>query len=335
GYFTSTVAPTSSSFFFMSPASAFDTFSFTGLGAPSTRSLASLRPSPVSSRTTLMTWIFLSPTAERTTSNSVCSSAAGAAPPPAAAPAAVAATATAADTPHFSCKRFESWAASSRVSESSLSAISSILAAMSRASCVVLGRDVPETRALLISSLFRRALAPGLEHLRQLPVRGGQERHQLAHGALESAHELAPEGLLRRQVRQGLELRRLEHRAFDEAHLDGQRRVRPDEGLERPGDAHRVLRGEHEARRSREMRRQRVQRRILHGQARQPILHHLVLGGGGLELLSQVRELADGEPAVLGEHRRLGGAQPFLQGADALHLRLSRHLSAPVWSESL
>ncbi len=47
-------------------------------------SLASLRPRPVSSRTTLMTWIFLPPSASRTTSNSSFSasaSAAAAAPP--------------------------------------------------------------------------------------------------------------------------------------------------------------------------------------------------------------------------------------------------------------
>ena len=49
------------------------TFSRTAFGAPSTRSLASFRPRPVSSRTSLMTWIFLSPAASRTTSNSSCS----------------------------------------------------------------------------------------------------------------------------------------------------------------------------------------------------------------------------------------------------------------------
>ena len=48
-------------------------------GAPSTRSLASFRPRLVSSRTTLMTWIFLSPAALRMTSNSSCSSAAASA----------------------------------------------------------------------------------------------------------------------------------------------------------------------------------------------------------------------------------------------------------------
>jgi hypothetical protein len=51
----------------------------TGFGAPSTRSLASLRPRPVMARTSLMTSIFLSPTAASTTVNSVFSSAGAAA----------------------------------------------------------------------------------------------------------------------------------------------------------------------------------------------------------------------------------------------------------------
>ena len=46
-------------------------------GAASTRSLASLRPRLVTSRTALMTLIFLSPAALRTTSNSVFSSTGG------------------------------------------------------------------------------------------------------------------------------------------------------------------------------------------------------------------------------------------------------------------
>src|SRR4029453_9249141 len=53
-------------------------------------------------------------------------------PPP---PGAPTPTAAAADTPHFSCSSFESWAASSSVSESRFSAISSIFAAISPASC--------------------------------------------------------------------------------------------------------------------------------------------------------------------------------------------------------
>src|SRR6266567_8838312 len=86
-YFTSTVAPASVNFFLMVSASSFDTPSFTVLGAPSTRSLASFRPRLVTSRTALITLILFAPAAVRTTVNSVFSSAGAApvaaAPPPA------------------------------------------------------------------------------------------------------------------------------------------------------------------------------------------------------------------------------------------------------------
>ena len=86
-YLTVTVAPAASSLALASSAASLATFSSSGLGAPSTRSLASLRPRPETiSRTTLMTPIFLSPAASRMTSNSDCSSAASAAAPAGAAP---------------------------------------------------------------------------------------------------------------------------------------------------------------------------------------------------------------------------------------------------------
>src|SRR5688572_6029850 len=70
----------------MSSDSSLLTPSLMDLGAPSTRSLASFRPSEVISRTALMTWILLAPPSARITSNSVFSSAAsaatGAGPPP-------------------------------------------------------------------------------------------------------------------------------------------------------------------------------------------------------------------------------------------------------------
>src|SRR5215210_2667280 len=53
-YLISTSAPASLSFLAMSSASVLGTAAFTSLGAPSTRSLASFRPRPVTSRTTLM-----------------------------------------------------------------------------------------------------------------------------------------------------------------------------------------------------------------------------------------------------------------------------------------
>src|SRR5215475_1166294 len=56
-YLTSTAAPASSSCALIESASSRFTPSLTGLGAPSTRSLASLSPRPVIARTTLITWI--------------------------------------------------------------------------------------------------------------------------------------------------------------------------------------------------------------------------------------------------------------------------------------
>src|SRR5581483_7131834 len=95
-YFISTLAPAFSSVALIFSASSFVTPSLTGLGALSTRSLASLRPSPVSARTSLITSIFFSPNEASTTVNSVFSSTGAAAAPGAAATA----TAAAADTPH-------------------------------------------------------------------------------------------------------------------------------------------------------------------------------------------------------------------------------------------
>src|SRR4051812_3758891 len=80
-YLTVTVAPAPSRAALAFSAASLATFSRTGFGAPSTRSLASLRPSEVRPRTSLMTWIFLSPALSRMTSNSSCSAAASAPPP--------------------------------------------------------------------------------------------------------------------------------------------------------------------------------------------------------------------------------------------------------------
>src|SRR4029077_17097472 len=111
-YFNSTLAPASSSCFLILAASSFDTSTFTSLGAPSTRSLASLRPRPVIARTSLITLIFLSPASVRTTVNSVFSAAGAAA---AAAGAAAAATGAAAETPHLSSRSLARSAASRTV----------------------------------------------------------------------------------------------------------------------------------------------------------------------------------------------------------------------------
>src|SRR6185437_2879692 len=86
-YLSSTFAPAFSSWPLILSASSLFTLSLTGLGAPSTRSLASFRPRPVMARTSLMTSIFLSPAAASTTVNSVFSSTGAAAAPPPAGPA--------------------------------------------------------------------------------------------------------------------------------------------------------------------------------------------------------------------------------------------------------
>src|SRR5205814_9575133 len=71
-----------------------DALPISGFGAPSTSAFASARPKPgFTSRTTLMTEIFLSAGTDATiTSNVVWASAAGAAAPPAGAPPPAAAT---------------------------------------------------------------------------------------------------------------------------------------------------------------------------------------------------------------------------------------------------
>src|SRR4051812_28100563 len=111
-YFTSTVAPASVNFLAIVAASSLLMPSLIGLGAPSTRSLASFKPRLVTSRTALMTLILLAPAPVRTTVNSVFSSTAGAAAP---AGAATATEAAAADTPSFSSNILTSCDASSSV----------------------------------------------------------------------------------------------------------------------------------------------------------------------------------------------------------------------------
>src|SRR4051812_1806275 len=118
-YFNSTFAPAFSSWALTFSASSFGIPSFTAFGAPSTRSLASFSPRPVSARTSLMTSIFFSPAAVSMTVNSVFSSTGAAAA--AAGPAT--ATAAAAETPHFSSRSFASSAASSTVRLESSSTI--------------------------------------------------------------------------------------------------------------------------------------------------------------------------------------------------------------------
>ena len=101
-YFRLTSAPSPSSFALISSASALEAPSFTTFGALSTSSFASFRPSPVISRTTLITLTLEAPADTSSTSNSSFSSAA-AAPSPA---AAATTTPAAAETPNSSSQAY-------------------------------------------------------------------------------------------------------------------------------------------------------------------------------------------------------------------------------------
>ena len=100
-YFNVTFAPSASNFVLRSSASSLETPALTTFGALSTTSLASFKPNPVTSRTTLITLTLLGPTSVSSTSNSSFSSAA-----PAASPAAATTTPAAADTPNSSSQAY-------------------------------------------------------------------------------------------------------------------------------------------------------------------------------------------------------------------------------------
>lgn len=70
-YFNVTLAPTSSNLALIDSASSLATPSLSTFGAPSTASLASFKPRPVISRTTLITLIFSAPASVNSTSKSV------------------------------------------------------------------------------------------------------------------------------------------------------------------------------------------------------------------------------------------------------------------------
>src|SRR3989304_700518 len=172
----STLAPSASSFALICSAYCLLTFSLTGLGAVSTNSLASFRPSPVSSRTTLITWIFLSPTAARTASNSVCSSTATAGAPTAIIGAAATATGAAALTPNLSSRALTSSASSSTVRFSIAPRISSLFSFSFVAIVTLPPRPPPP--------LHHAALGLQLAHLADevLDDLGGDHRVAVAEG---------------------------------------------------------------------------------------------------------------------------------------------------------
>src|SRR5690348_13177427 len=236
GYLTSTVAPASSSCFLILAASSCVTPSLTGLGAPSTRSLASLRPRPVIARTTLITWIFLSPAPWRTTSNDVFSSAAPAPSPPPAAAGAATATGAAAETPHSSSSLFFRSTSSRtvippRVSTSELVSVLAILLFL-----LFVGRSRLGLCRRLFWLLFRRRLRlrflclrrfgcgrfglrlrsrlallleladARIDHADKVAQRGCEEPDHRRQRSGDRAYELGPQDVGRRQRGEALDL---------------------------------------------------------------------------------------------------------------------------------
>src|SRR5262249_41030759 len=161
---------------------------FTGFGAPSTRSLASLRPSPVISRTVLMTLIFDAPASLRITLNSVFSSAsAAAAAPPA--PGAAATATGAAETPQRSWRNFPNCAISRMDQDSS-----------SPASLSNFGLAAVSVAIDDFSFFLGRTCG---EHVHEVLERCVEQAGELAEGSLEAPDDLTL------QVRAAGELREL------------------------------------------------------------------------------------------------------------------------------
>src|SRR5579871_5926499 len=312
-YFSSTFAPASSSFFLISAASALLTPSLTAFGAASTRSLASLRPSPVTARTSLITLIFLSPAATRITENSSCSATGAAATEAAAATA----TGAAADTPHASSSFLLSSAASMTVSLESSSTN------FCRSAIVIFSYGLE----LLGSSTGLVRVGP--ENTRELTRRRPQNLGDTRRRGLQHADELAAQLIQRRQGCERLDPVGVEQRVAHRPADDGELFVRI-------GVADRHLRGSHrigrigDRRWPLEERRQLGELRAFESATSEPILRHFEAGTGLPHLPPKVRHFGDRQAGLLSHDDQLRLGQDVMQGVDQLLLLRSVHLSSPM-----
>src|SRR3954454_15547707 len=212
-YLISTLAPTSSNFFLIASASSFGIPSLIGLGAPSTRSLASFRPKLVTSRTTLITLILLPPTSVSVTVNSVFSSAgAAAAPPPAIGmPIGIAA---AADTPSSDSSVFTSWLSSRTLMPLMYS---TTCACVTSAMLISLFSTFDVRRSFLVVgsrfSAFGALLLRRRQHVHEVARRRAQHRDDLHHGRLQHIEQLGEQLGAARQRRELGHLGRLDRAA--------------------------------------------------------------------------------------------------------------------------
>src|SRR5579885_2018056 len=283
-YLTSTVAPASSSCFLIFAASSLLTPSLTGLGAASTRSFASFRPSWVIARTSLITLTFLSPIADRMTSNSVFSatgSAAAAAGPPA---AAATATGAAAETPHFSSSIFASSAASITVSDD-------------RSSTSFARSAIGGAPAFGIRLLF--LFGTGGENPGELPGRRLQQPGQPGRRRLDQADDLAAQFVERGQRRQRPHGGGVERLAGQRAADNTQLVVAVSVVDRRLGRGDRVV-GIGDRGRPGKQRRQAFERGAFESPPGEPVLGHPEARAGVAHLAAKLRRLGDREPGLVG-----------------------------------
>src|SRR5688500_3620512 len=357
GHLTVTVAPAPSRAALALSAASLATFSRTGFGALSTRSLASLRPSEVRVRTSLMTWIFLSPAASRMTSNSSCSAAASSPPPPPpAAGAAATAMGAAAVTSNVSSNCFTKSDSSRRVislnassrSELEILAMSvsfwSVVAGRVGGSGVGVGGGVSSSGVVTggvgdrsLGSVGRgslggrsRLVASGLLLLERLGEashlgqRGLEQPGRLRQVALHRAGQLGQQDLTALDVGEARDLGRVDRAALDHAALDDQGRVRLREVTDGLGRRDGVTLDEGDRGGTVEQRGQvgetdRVRRPLRQGVLDDGVAAALTEG------TAQLGQLGHGQPAVLGEHRRAGLLEPLGDLVDHRGLCLRGH----------
>src|SRR5262245_50983680 len=337
-YLISTVAPCSSSVAFMSAASALLPVSLTLLGVPSPRSLASLRPSPVSSRTTLMTWIFLSPAPVSTTSNSVCSSTAAAAPPPP--PIGMAIMGAAAVTPNLSSYFFFSSESSSTVMlpmRSSTWSMAVDIAMFSFRCCRVSGceqRQPPAPHGRPGGGVSSGCLLLlSLQYVRhdRRQAQGRVDRTQeLGHGGDEDAQDLRQQHLAARQRRQRRDRLVVEQPSVHDRRLDARTLVLLGEVGQDLGRRHLAHRAEHQPRGSFEIAIQLGDAALVEGALEQGVLDHPELHLLLAALLAQQRELLDAHAAEIREVEPAHLTDPLAGVAQDLDLLWGRHGSSLV-----
>src|SRR6185437_938876 len=303
-YLISAFAPASSIFFLIASASALLMPSFSGFGAPSTRSFASLRPRLVTSRTALMVFTLFSPAAVSITVNSVFSSAGAAPAPPPAPGAATATVAAAAETPNFSSMSLMS-CESSRTD---------MLPIASRRSCLAIAID-----GAPVSDINECREGSG-RGLLLLVADGGHGAHELRGHLVQRLHELG-DRRLHRAHQPGEELLAAGHRgeASDflrrhqvvrhHAALDDELFVALRVGVEHLRRGHGVV-GDAVGERADHVVGELLERRPLHRAAREGVLQHAKVDAGGARLRAQHGDVLDGQAAVLGQDDGLCLGEP-------------------------